>query len=182
MSLSTDDGRSVELHLDDVAGPSTMAPPQLLPPIPTAGESFSESFDSITGRRTSRPPSRALSVTSRRMSYMTELRSKRDRSDTASLMTVDEITAEVESRRASMNVEHSSDMDDWTQVNSEDELDEDTVNEEDENSEEDEEEEATYVDDEDDDQPKRITSRGGKCRPDSNADFNNLMFISEQVD
>jgi len=32
---------------------------------------------------------------------MTELKSKKDRSDTASLMTVDEITAEVESRRAS---------------------------------------------------------------------------------
>lgn len=39
------------------------------------------------------------------MSYMTELRSKRDRSDTASLMTVDEITAEVESRRASSTLD-----------------------------------------------------------------------------
>lgn len=165
MSLSTDDGRSVELHPDDAAGPSTMATsPQLLPPIPTMSESFSESFDSITGRRTSRPPSRAMSVASRRMSYMTELRSKRDRSDTASLMTVDEITAEVESRRAGTSVDQGSDMDDWTQVNSGDELDDDDTMEEtlgdEADSDGEEVEETTYVDDEDDDQPRRITSKG----------------------
>jgi len=39
------------------------------------------------------------------MSYMTELKSKKDRSDTASLMTVDEITAEVESRRVSSTLD-----------------------------------------------------------------------------
>ena len=33
---------------------------------------------------------------------MTELRNRRDRSDTASMLTVDEITAEVENRRMSM--------------------------------------------------------------------------------
>jgi mitogen-activated protein kinase kinase kinase len=87
-------------------------------------------------------------------------------------MTVDEITAEVESRRASKSIDQ--DMDDWTQVNSGDELDddtmEDTLNEE-ADSEEEEAEEATYVDDDDDDQPKRITSRGGKCQPDYNVGF-----------
>jgi mitogen-activated protein kinase kinase kinase len=105
---------------------------------------------------------------------MTELRSKRDRSDTASLMTVDEITAEVESRRASMSVDQGSDMDDWTQVNTGDDLDddtmEDTLNEAAESEEEDAEE-TTYVDDEDENQPKRITSRGGKCQPNRRAGF-----------
>jgi len=50
------------------------------------------------------------------MSYMTELRSKRDQSDTASLMTVDEITAEVESRRVSQALDRTSDFDDWTKL------------------------------------------------------------------
>lgn len=167
MSLSTDDGRSVELHPDDVTTTSTS--PQLLPPIPTTNESFSESFGSITGHRTSRSPSRVVSTASRRMSYMTELRSKRDRSDTASLMTVDEITAEVESRRASTSVDQGSDTDDWTQV-SEDELEdeamEETLNEA-ADSEVDDIEEATCVNDDDDDdnQPRGITSKGGKCQP-----------------
>ena len=53
------------------------------------------------------------------MSYMTELRSKRDRSDTASFMTVDEITAEVESRRISTPTERETDLDDWTKVDAE---------------------------------------------------------------
>jgi mitogen-activated protein kinase kinase kinase len=169
MSLSTDDGRSVELHPDDVASPSTMSTsPQLLPPIPTTNESFSESFGSITGRRTSRSPSRMVSTASKRMSYMTELRSKRDRSDTASLMTVDEITAEVESRRASTSVDQGSDTDDWTQISEdepEDETMEETLNEE-ADSEVDDTEEATCVnaDDGDDDEP-RVTSKGGKCQP-----------------
>jgi mitogen-activated protein kinase kinase kinase len=60
-----------------------------------------------------------MSTASNRMSYMTELRSKRDRSDTASLMTVGEITAEVESRRASTSNEREADFDDWTKVDAE---------------------------------------------------------------
>ena len=160
MSLSTDDGRSVELHPDDVGPSSIPTAPQLLPPIPMASESFSDSFDNITGRRSSRSSSRATSIASRRMSYMTELRSKRDRSDTASLMTVDEITAEVESRRASMSVDQAEDIDDWTQVNSGDDLEGDTIE-----GDEAETEEATDgdCDNDDDDQPKRMTSKGGKC-------------------
>lgn len=52
---------------------------------------------------------------------MTELRSKRDRSDTASLMTVDEITAEVESRRVSTALDlPTPGVDDWTKVDAED--------------------------------------------------------------
>jgi mitogen-activated protein kinase kinase kinase len=48
-----------------------------------------------------------------RMSYIKELRSKRDVSDSASFVTVDEITAEVESRR-------ENDVDNgWTAINAE---------------------------------------------------------------
>jgi mitogen-activated protein kinase kinase kinase len=47
------------------------------------------------------------------MSYITELRSRRDVSDSASFVTVDEITAEVESRR-----ENDPDSG-WTSINSE---------------------------------------------------------------
>lgn len=179
MSLSTDDGRSVELHADDEQDvPSSSAlveTPQLLPPIPFPSESFSDSFDSITGRRTSRPVSRATSIASRRMSYMTELRSKRDRSDTASLMTVDEITAEVESRRASVSADNGSDIEEWTRVDSDDGLESDTVEDvpkeiEDELEKEKkvfepfEDDEETMLDDEDDEDeaPETVTSRGGK--------------------
>lgn len=179
MSLSTDDGRSVELHADDEQDvPSSSAlveTPQLLPPIPFPSESFSDSFDSITGRRTSRPVSRATSIASRRMSYMTELRSKRDRSDTASLMTVDEITAEVESRRASVSADNGSDIEEWTRVDSDDGLESDTVEDvpkeiEDELEKEKkvfeplEDDEETMLDDEDDEDeaPEAVTSRGGK--------------------
>jgi mitogen-activated protein kinase kinase kinase len=101
------------------------------------------------------------------MSYMTELRSKRDRSDTASLMTVDEITAEVESRRASMSVDHDSDMDEWTKVDSENELEGDTMQETpNEAAESEAEEEATCIndDDNDDDQPEAAVMRGGKSQ------------------
>jgi mitogen-activated protein kinase kinase kinase len=50
----------------------------------------------------------------KRMSYITELRSKRDVSDSASFITVDEITAEVESRRENGDVDNG-----WTTINAE---------------------------------------------------------------
>ncbi|PFH54318.1 hypothetical protein AMATHDRAFT_44839 [Amanita thiersii Skay4041] len=132
MSLSTEDGHSVLLDTDEEAQePAVKTPsePQLLPPIPFPSESFSESLQKFTAGgsyRASRPSSRAMSIASRRMSYMTELRSKRDRSDTASMVTVDEITAEVESRRESndstdKSTEHGSDTEDgWTRVGTDD--------------------------------------------------------------
>ncbi|TFK29968.1 Pkinase-domain-containing protein [Coprinopsis marcescibilis] len=121
MSLSTEDGHSVDLHSDDEDG--AKAAPQLLPPIPTG--SFTDSIEEITGSRPSRPVSRATSIASKRMSYMSELRSKRDRSDTASMMTVDEIVAEVESRRVSQVPDEpvpNQDLDDWTKVDTEETL------------------------------------------------------------
>jgi mitogen-activated protein kinase kinase kinase len=139
MSLSTEDGRSVDLLKD-------VEKPQLLPPIPFPTESFSESMEGITGGIRQRPVSRTTSITSKRLSYMTELRSKRDRSDTASLMTVGEITAEVESRRASTSNEREADFDDWTKVDAEpmvpkavEESDEDEEDEEDESSDDEDE-------------------------------------------
>ncbi|KAJ7111551.1 ste11-like protein [Mycena crocata] len=161
VSLSTEDGRSVDLHSSDGSAspeaPKLTAHPQLLPPIPFPTESFSESLESITGpggeRRMSRNPSAA---SSRRMSYMTEVRSKRDRTDTASMLTVDEITADLATDRSE---------DDWTKVESEDGLDtenpESTLNDEDEEDPEDDEdggdvpedadEEGTLADDVDED-------------------------------
>ncbi|KAF9265418.1 Pkinase-domain-containing protein [Marasmius fiardii PR-910] len=141
MSLSTEDGRSVELSGDEAHGhtpASGTVEPQLLPPIPFPTESLSESLEgAITPsepHRISRASSNA-SRFSRRMSYMTELRSKRSKeSDAASMMTVDEITKEVENRVAekqskkrdsialSVNVhENTSDVDgeDWTEVDGE---------------------------------------------------------------
>ena len=145
MSLSTEDGRSVDLLAET---PRDAEKPQLLPPMPFPTESLSESMEGITGDIGQRPVSRAMSITSQRMSYMTELRSKRDRSDTASVMTVGEITAEVESRRASTSNERETDLDDWTKV------DADIGNipravESDEEEEEEEEEEEDLVDEED---------------------------------
>jgi mitogen-activated protein kinase kinase kinase len=112
MSLSTEDGRSVDLQIDAQHDRAN----QLLPPIPFPTETLSESMEGITRQR---PKSRAMSIASKRMSYMTELRSKRDKSDTASLMTVDEITAEVENRRVSKAYECDDELDGWTKVDTE---------------------------------------------------------------
>ncbi|KAF8163339.1 hypothetical protein B0H34DRAFT_672360 [Crassisporium funariophilum] len=117
MSLSTEDGRSINLHPDGEDNVEKTR--QLLPPIPFPTESFSESMEDITTGLRQRPISRAMSIASKRMSYMTEMRSKRDRSDTASLMTVDEITAEVESRRVSKAYDRDDDLDGWTKVDTE---------------------------------------------------------------
>ncbi|KAF8910967.1 hypothetical protein CPB84DRAFT_1763028 [Gymnopilus junonius] len=151
VSLSTDDGRSVDLHMDNIDRTPH------LPPIPFPSESLSESLEAATQR----PKSRTMSIASKRQSYMTELRSKRDKSDTASLMTVDEITAEVENRRASKAFDRDDDLDGWTKVDTEienmvpkavvdDEADVDEVEDEDSSSDEvtDEEEEDTLHEEE----------------------------------
>jgi len=121
------------------------------------------------GRQSSRRLSKAMSIASKRMSFMTELRSKRDVSDTASLMTVDQITASVESRRESLAVDTSGDStDDWTKVGSDqgsliDESPELSESSDEDGGEEDEdrdEDETTKVDD-DDEPGKAVTSKGG---------------------
>ncbi|KAI9509621.1 Pkinase-domain-containing protein [Russula earlei] len=84
----------------------------LLPPVDFSLESLTESMGKLTAQQRERRLSSGSSV--KRMSYITELRSKRDVSDSASFITVDEITAEVESRR------ENGDMDNgWTAINAE---------------------------------------------------------------
>ncbi|KAJ7582664.1 ste11-like protein [Mycena floridula] len=154
VSISTEDGDSLDLDDDEQ--------PQLLPPIPFPTESLSESMENITGgHRMSRPVSRAMSnASSRRMSYMTELRSKRDRSDTASLVTVDEITANVENRRK-IDQPAAEESDGWTKVGDsepeEDEEDdpEDSYNDEGISS----EEEVTLNDGDEDDELGKVTMK-----------------------
>ncbi|KAF7323000.1 STE11-like protein [Mycena chlorophos] len=153
VSLSTDDGRSMDLR-DSPTQPAIH--PQLLPPIPFPTESLSDSIESMTGAGSSR---RSLSVTSmnRRKSVMTEIRNdKRDVSDTASLLTVDEITADLATDR-----DHSED--EWTKVESD--AGESTLN----NPEEDEstlnnvsDEEKDDEEDEDDDDEQESTPQAGK--------------------
>lgn len=109
MSVSTEDGHSIDLQSEDSHETefSTKTTPHLLPPVNFPGESFADSFNQVTGARQGTTPamSRTSSIASmgRRLSYMSDLRSRRDMSDTASMLTVDEITAEVElNRRKSM--------------------------------------------------------------------------------
>ncbi|KAL5511240.1 STE11_2 [Sanghuangporus vaninii] len=133
MSISTEDGHSIDLHRGEKKDDKPS--PHLLPPVNFPSESFADSFHDVTvgsstgpssatavasgsgsgsgsgtgagtdgGARSgptptmSRTPSTASRV-SHRFSYMSELRARRDRSDTASMLTVDEITAEVELNR-----------------------------------------------------------------------------------
>ena len=117
VSLSTDDGRSVDLHIDSVDVRKGSIPH--LPPIPFPSASLSEFIDDATSNIQQKRMSRTMSTSSKRLSLITELRSKRDKSDTASLMTVDQITEAVESRRASTVYGREEDLDGWTKVDSE---------------------------------------------------------------
>jgi mitogen-activated protein kinase kinase kinase len=117
VSLSTDDGRSVDLHIDSVDVRKDSVPH--LPPIPFPSAPLSEFIDDATSNIQKKRMSRTMSTSSKRLSLITELRSKRDKSDTASLMTVDQITEAVESRRASTVFGREEDLDGWTKVDSE---------------------------------------------------------------
>jgi len=113
VSLSTDDGDSLSLERgDEEKTPSIqdrISDTNLLPAVNFSLESFTESMDKLAAQ--DRRLSSGSSI--KRMSYITELRSKRDVSDSASFVTVDEITAEVESRR-------ENDVDNgWTTINAE---------------------------------------------------------------
>ncbi|KAK7693429.1 hypothetical protein QCA50_002997 [Cerrena zonata] len=181
VSISTEDGPPIEVTPEDVGDKpkaSKRRSVMYLPPVAFPSESLSESMN-LTDQPPagSRPVSRALSVgpMGKRMSYITELRSKRDKSDTASLMTVDEITAEVESRRASLETRRQSTIADtgseWTRVEAEDadqasikEVPEEEIEEELEEEEEEEEDASdatiTDSDEEEDESGKAITSHG----------------------
>ncbi|KAJ7063333.1 ste11-like protein [Mycena amicta] len=160
VSLSTDDGRSMDLQDLSTSTGKASVHPQLLPPIPFPTESLSESLEGLTGSAQVR---RSLSATSasRRMSFMTELRSKRDRTDTASLLTVDEITADLVTDR-------DRSEDDWTKVESTDGLDTDNVEstliepEEEESTLNNDSDGAEEDEDEDADEEKGGTRQAGK--------------------
>ncbi|KAI1795796.1 Pkinase-domain-containing protein [Ganoderma leucocontextum] len=175
VSLSTDDGRSVDLSNESSKPLQVMSTnPHLLPPVAFPSESLSESLN-LSDSQSSVRSSRRMSNASKRMSFITELRSKRDRSDTASLMTVDEITAEVESRQ--VTGAKSGDSDEWTKVDVPDDKQSvtgDEEEEEEEEEEEDEDEEEEYEEeeeeghegvatDEDEGTGQRIMSTGKGC-------------------
>lgn len=92
--------------------------PPLLPPFEPATETLSESLQAFSPTeektqsgpsQTPRPRPKSIMLARRgsagssrsRVSMLTQLRRNRDRSDTASMLTVDEITSAVENRRAS---------------------------------------------------------------------------------
>jgi mitogen-activated protein kinase kinase kinase len=122
VSVSNDSGANIPPQIDD---PSR---PPLLPPFEPSSESLSDSLgaysptaEKITTERPLRPKSIMLNSrrgstgsNKSRMSTLSQLRRNRDRSDTASLLTVDEITAEVENRRASTITFDESDDEDIT--------------------------------------------------------------------
>jgi len=115
-ALSTDEGGSLSLESENeekTPNPQGRGPQaHLLPPVDFSLESFTETMDKLTGQPLDRRLSSASSM--KRMSYITELRSRRDVSDSASFITVDEITAEVESRRENGDVDNG-----WTAINAE---------------------------------------------------------------
>ena len=117
VSLSTDDAGSLSLESEDeekTPNPQNRnSRSHLIPPVDFSLESFTESMGKLAAAQ---PLDRRLSSSSsiKRMSYITELRSKRDVSDSASIITVDEITAEVESRRENGDVDNG-----WTAINAE---------------------------------------------------------------
>jgi mitogen-activated protein kinase kinase kinase len=121
VSLSTDDGRRIDLN----TSPSASSSSHLLPPVRFPTESLSDSMQSLTRSQQQGISSTDNSIgtgaaananATRRMSYMKELRSKKDRSDTASVITMDQVTAEVQSRRESMALERLTDNDSWSLV------------------------------------------------------------------
>lgn len=154
VSISLEDGREFDLDTSDGSGTLvstnslSSSETALLPPVEFPSESLSESIgdgyvvDEGSGALT-------FSAASKRMSMITELRSNRDLSDAVSLLTVDEITAEVE------NKQHESD---------EEYEEEDEYEEYEDEEEEEEEEDGDEVELElhDVDEPgKPITSHAG---------------------
>ncbi|WVF70071.1 hypothetical protein IAT40_004858 [Kwoniella sp. CBS 6097] len=113
LSVSNDDGQQQKLSIDGDSDAESLgsvgSQPPLLPPFQPSNESFADALQAYSpaSKTHGRPKSIALNrrnsadSSRSRISYLSQLRRNRDRSDTASLLTVDEITAEVENRRAS---------------------------------------------------------------------------------
>ncbi|WWC67680.1 uncharacterized protein I206_101592 [Kwoniella pini CBS 10737] len=127
LSVSNDDGRLSRPTIDgesdvESLGSSASQGPPLLPPFQHSGESLTESLGDYSptqkGNNNNRPKSIALKrrgseeSTRSRFSMLSQLRKNRDKSDTASMLTIDEITAGVENRRASTITFNDSDEED----------------------------------------------------------------------
>ena len=131
VSVSNDDGRTSrptiggepatrDPHDDAASISSIQSQPPLLPPFEPSSESLSDSLQAYSPTpQTAKPRPRSIALQRResagstrsRMSMLSQLRRQQDRSDAASLLTVDEITAEVEQRRASTITFEESDED-----------------------------------------------------------------------
>lgn len=170
----------MDLNSDEDAAPPPT--PHLLPPVSLGGETLSESLSADFARS---PLLQSSMGGNKRASFLQELRSRRDMSDTASMLTLDEITEKVESRRQSMmgvgtSEGRSSEDDDdasddlsmrqSTAIEEEEELEEEgeeeeeeeeTIAEDEEEYDEDEEDEEDEEYD-DDGMPKKTTSTGDK--------------------
>jgi len=128
VSISLEDGR--EFDLDTTDGGDTLVDSLqtldagLLPPVKFPSESLSESIgdgfdvDEGSGAMT-------FSTASKRMSMITELRSKKDLSDAVSLLTVDEITAEVENKQHGSDEEYEEEEEEEEEEDEDEEYDED---------------------------------------------------------
>jgi len=141
VSISLEDGQ--EFDLDTTEGSDTLVSANsfqssdagLLPPVKFPSESLSESIgDGFDADEDSR--AMTFSTASKRMSLITELRSKKDLSDAVSLLTVDEITAEVENKQHGSDEEEEEDDDDDDDDDDDEEEDEDEVEEDDEDGDE----------------------------------------------
>ena len=179
LSVSSETGAKVDLESDADSNASVDSKPPLLPPFVPSKESLS---DQLVAYSPLPQPNRPKSVHVRRgsggsaksrMSMLSQLRRNRDRSDTASMLTVDEITAEVENRRASTITFDESDEDvpapppvvdpglvPRSEVEEGSEADEEESSEEDEENSEEEEDD----DDAEDDHGKAFTSTGCELR------------------
>ncbi|KAI0703621.1 hypothetical protein BC835DRAFT_1262731 [Cytidiella melzeri] len=170
VSISSDDGEPVDSSQETAAqrrASNRVSRLHLLPPVAISSESLSESMNLSPASSRSGSSMSVSNPVSKRMSLITELKSKRDTSDTASMLTVDEITAEVELRRNSIETKES-DESDWTAVDADTQSIKALTEEEDEQDDlEDEEEEdeddlTEGIDTDEDDEPKAYMSHGEK--------------------
>ncbi|WVQ84003.1 hypothetical protein IAT38_006148 [Cryptococcus sp. DSM 104549] len=153
--------------------------PPFLPPFEPSKESLSDSLQAYSPS-SSKPRPKSIRVrrdsagsTRSRMSMsaLSHLRSKRDRSDTASLLTVDEITAEVENRRAStITFEESEEEEEvvvpkapTVEIVPEDEGISEESEEEESSEEESSEEESSSEESDDDDDEEEVDNEHGRA-------------------
>ena len=163
VSISLEDGREFDLDTvesDTLVDSFRTSDIGLLPPVKFPSETLSESIgDGFEGDDGS--GAMTFSTASKRMSMITELRSKKDLSDAVSLLTVDEITAEVENKHNGLDEEYEE---------YEEEEDEDEY--EDESEEEDEDGDEVELELHDADEPgKPITSHAGSS-------FHSYLFFA----